>query len=473
MKERLIKVAKLLAYPAFYIACLGIFGYLTFPADKLKDRIIAEFDRTAKPGQRLEIDRLSTYWLSGVALSGVKITLPPDEPSPPPFGGTGYDGDPIKPTPAAAPKDSVITIDEAHARVRLLPLLLGRVRVDFWASVLGGEIKGTVPIGSGGGDVSVELDQVEIGKIEPLAQAVGLPIKGVATGKLEISAVDGKFSKANGGLDLSISDIVVGDGKSKIMGLLELPAAKLGTLTLNAEAKEGVLKITKLTATGVDLELAGDGRIAMREPATDSNLDLYLKFKFTDAYRGKNDTTKSLLGEPGAALPGLMEMQVPKMKKAKRADGFYGFHVYGPMKKLKFDPSATDITFSTPMPGGTGPSKVNPRKVPDLKKPGLNLPLGGSQAKPSKDDDNTATSPPATPPVLPPPTRPKIDLGDIKIPEGVKVPEVIKQPEPKQPEVVRQPDPPPPPPPPPPQEQPPPDQVPQPDQPAPDTAPQQ
>lgn len=459
MKERLVKVAKFLAYPAFYVFCLAIFGYLTFPADRLKDRIIAEFDRTAKPGQRLEIDKLGTYWLSGVEVTGMRITLPPEEgPSAP---SMGYGADAMLPGAApAAAKDAVITIDEGHARVQLLPLFLGRVRVDFWASVLGGEIKGTVPVGSGGGDVAIELESVQIGKIEPLAQAVGLPIKGTATGKLEISAVDGKFSKANGAMDLSITDIVVGDGKSKIMGLLELPAAKLGTLTLNAEAKEGVLKITKLTGTGTDLELVGDGRISMREPAADSSADLYIKFKFTNAYRAKNDTTKSLLGDPGGSLPGLMEMQVPKMKKAKRPDEFYGFHVYGPLKKLKFDPSAADISFGNSAPGATGVSKVNPRKAPDLKKPGLTFPLGGSQTKPKVDDEGIPPSPPTPQPVITPPTRlPKPETPEIKLPE-------VKQPEPKQPErqpEVRQPEPQPeplqpPPPEPVPQEQPAPEQ---------------
>lgn len=449
MKQRLIKVARFLAYPAVYVFCLAFFGYLTFPIDRLKDRIIAEFDRTAKPGQRLEIDKLDTYWFSGVAVTGMRLTMPPEEG---PGAGVSFGG----PDTAPPPKDSVIVVDEGHARVRLLPLLLGRVRVDFWLSVLGGEVKGTVPVGSAGGDVEVELEKVEVGKIEPFVQAVGLPIKGTATGKLQISAVEGKFSKANGALDLTIADIVVGDGKSKIAGLLELPAAKLGTLTLSAEAKEGVLKITKLTAPGADLELIGDGRIAMREPPGDSGADLYLKFKFTDAYRGKNDTTKSLLGDPGSSLPGLMEMQVPKMKKAKRPDDFYGWHIYGPLKKLKFDPSATDISFSTPMPGAAGAAgKTTPRKALDLKKPGggITFPLGGSQAKPSHDEEGSPPTP--AQPIITPPTRsPKPDMPELKLPKPDM--QELKQPE-KQPE-VRAPDPSPPPPPPPPPEQPAPEQ---------------
>ena len=31
MKERLLRIGKWAVYPAFYVACLALFGYLTFP----------------------------------------------------------------------------------------------------------------------------------------------------------------------------------------------------------------------------------------------------------------------------------------------------------------------------------------------------------------------------------------------------------------------------------------------------------
>ena len=253
MKERLLRVAKWAMYPAFYVACLALFGYLTFPFGLLKDRVIAEFARKGKPGQRLEIEKLSSYWFSGVEVTNVKLVLPPDEPAPgfgyPSGGSSDFGGSPAA---AAPPKEMVIVLDEAHVRVRILPLLIGRVRVDFWASTMGGEIRGMAPVGGSGGDVELELTKIDLNKIEPLTQALGIPVKGSATGKLALSSVDGKFSKADGALNLTIEDIVVGDGKAKIAGILELPAARVGTLTLTAEAKEGVLKVTKLAAQGAD-----------------------------------------------------------------------------------------------------------------------------------------------------------------------------------------------------------------------------
>jgi type II secretion system protein N len=403
MKERLLRVAKWAMYPAFYVACLALFGYLTFPFGLLKDRVIAEFARKGKPGQRLEIEKLSSYWFSGVEVTNVKLVLPPDEPTPAGFAAfPSGGGDSIA---AAAPKEMVIAIDEAHVRVRLLPLLIGRVRVDFWASAMGGEIRGTAPVGGSGGDVEVELTRVELGKIDPLTQALGLPLKGSATGKLVLSSVDGKFSKADGSLNLTIEDIVVGDGKTKIQGIIELPAARVGTLTLTAEAKEGVLKVTKLASQGADVELIGDGRITTKEPWNDSQTDLYLRFKFTDAYRTKSETTKTLLGDPTSPLPGLIEMQVPKMKKAKRADGFFGWHMHGALKNPKFDPSTVDV--APPAAAATSGAKGGGKFK---KSSGMNLPFGASTA--AKDD-----SPPPSPP---PPTMPmpqRAPEEPIRLPE--------------------------------------------------------
>ncbi|WP_437296921.1 type II secretion system protein GspN [Sorangium sp. So ce426] len=402
MKARLVKIAKWAVYPLFYLFCLGLFGYLTFPYDRLKDRLIAEFDRTQQKrgpnqAQRLEIDELDSYWFTGVEMKGVRLILPPGElgASSRPSGAAAFaSGDAAK---DSAPKPSVIEIDEAHARVKILPLLIGRTRISFWASVFGGEIEGVVPWGRSSGDVHVEVSDVELAKVGPLGDILGLPIAGTLSANLDLSAPDGKFNKANGALEVSAKEVSVGDGKTKIQGLIALPEAKLGELLLSAEAKDGVLKVTKMSANGQDLELDGDGKVTMREPWNNSTADLYVRFKFTDAYRSKSDLTKSLLGAPGSSMPGLIEMQQPKMKRSKRADGFYGWHVHGPLKKPRFDPHAAE----SPAARGRGTPGASPATT--TRKPGgVNLPLGASEAAPREGGEDH--EPPAMPPPPPPPS---------------------------------------------------------------------
>jgi type II secretion system protein N len=396
MKARLIKIAKWLAYPAFYLFCLGLFGYLTFPYDRLKDRLIAEFDRAQQkrgsgPPQRLEIDHLDAYWFTGVEVNGARLILPPPAESSLKASAAAFtSGDAAKDGP---PKPSVIDISEGHARLKLLPLLLGRVRISFWANVFGGDIDGTIPVGKSSGDVHIEVSNVELGKVEPLVDMLGLPLAGTVSAMLDLSAPEGKFNKANGELELTAKDVSVGDGKTKIQGLIALPEAKLGELSLSAEAKDGVLKVTKMAAAGMDVELAGDGKVNMREPWNSSIADLYVRFKFTDAYRTKNDLTKSLLGAPGSTLPGLIEMQQPKMKTAKRTDGFYGWHVHGTLKKPRFDPQAAD----SPAMRNRGKTSDSPFPAPGAsakKAGGLNLPLGPAEAGRPKEEREGAPPPP-------------------------------------------------------------------------------
>ncbi|WP_437288038.1 type II secretion system protein GspN [Sorangium sp. So ce406] len=407
MKARLLKIAKWAVYPLFYLFCLGLFGYLTFPYDRLKDRLIAEFDRAQQkrgsgPAQRLEIDELDAYWFTGVEMRGVRLIMPPNEvgSSSRASAAAFTSGDAAK---DGAPKPSVIEIDEAHARLKILPLLIGRMRVSFWASVFGGEVEGVVPMGKSGGEMHVEVSDVELAKVGPLGDILGLPIAGTLTATLELDAPEGKFNKANGTLEVSAKEVSVGDGKTKIQGLIALPEAKLGELVLSAEAKEGVLKITKLTANGSDLELDGDGKVNMREPWNNSTADLYVRFKFTDAYRSKNDLTKSLLGAPGSNMAGLIEMQQPKMKRSKRADGFYGWHIHGALKRPRFDPHAADSPAARgrSKPGDTpGSSPITTARKPA----GLNQPPGASEPA-ARDSDDHGSPPPPPPPQAPPSTE--------------------------------------------------------------------
>lgn len=400
--SRFLRILKLLAYPAFYLLCVGFFFYLTFPWARLKDRLIAEFHAQQKgknAGQRLEIDELGSYWLTGVEAKGVRLYLPPSEESASAAASSPFGAAADKDKPA--PKESAIEVDELEARLQILPLFLGRVRIKFSAKAFSGDIHGTVPVGGSSGPVELELEEVDLSKADIIKDTIGVPLKGIAKGTLELAAEGGKFSKSNGTLDLTIAGVSVGDGKSKIKGQIALPEAKLGDLVVSAEAKDGILKITKLEANGTDIELAGDGKINVKETMNASSADLYVRFKFTDAYRNKSDLTKSLLGAPGSNAPSLFELADPRIKRSKRADGFFGWHVHGALARLKFDPSATD----GPAAGrgrGKGDSPFSTKK-------GVGLPLGTSTAKDKPEEERPAAPEPkaAEPPKeAPPPTEP-------------------------------------------------------------------
>ena len=342
--DKLKRFAPFALYGAFYLFVFFIACYLTFPYARLRDRVVAEFaaDSKGKPTQqRLEIDELEPYWLSGVRARGVRLTM------------------------AAAPRPggaddapTVVELDEVRARAGIFARLIGRTKVTFLVKAFGGEVEGTYLDTATERHIEAELDGIEITRIDPIVSMVGLPMTGAMKGKIDLTFPEKLFAKGNGTVALTITDLSVGNGVAKLKGMVALPKTKVGDLVLDAEAREGALKLNKLEAKGGDLEISADGKIAMRNEPKDSLTDIYLKFKFSEAYKNKNDATKALFTGPLPAFE-----LAPEIKASKRADGFFGWHMSGPFSNAKFDPWAgagpMPSTGAAPLPGAA--PRVMPR----------------------------------------------------------------------------------------------------------------
>jgi type II secretion system protein N len=317
------KYADLVGYPIFYLWFLGICLSLAFPYSKLKEHVVSSFNahqRASGGHQELQIDRMSGYWLTGARMTGVRLFLASTEPGQPP---------------------QKIEIDEATVRYSILSSIFGGGDLTFDVHAFDGEASGSYETHGNDESVQVSLESVNIGGVEPIAGALGVPLQGKLGGKVKLTMPEGKASKGNGSVSLEIKDAVVGDGKAKLKGALALPPIHVGAINLAGEAKDGTLKITKLVATSKDLELQGDGRISMRELATDSLCDLQVRFRVSDWYRGQNDITKSLFGAPGSSAPALLDLD-PRIKSSKRADGFYAWAIRGALGGPDFQPAGSD-----------------------------------------------------------------------------------------------------------------------------------
>jgi type II secretion system protein N len=329
---RVRRVLKLSGYPIFYLVCLFLFAYWTFPYERLRERILVELEAqrgSNASAQHIEIDSLGPYWFSGVLLKGVRLITP------------------RAPSPDGERPPSKLTVDEAHVRVSLLPLLFGRVTLSFGGRTLGGTVDGFTRVTSEGRTLEATLEQLDVGQLEMLGDIVGgLPLSGTMNAKVELVLPEQKLAKANGTVSMAMTELTAGDGKTKIAGKLALPKLNVGTFDLDAEAKDGVLRFGKLGAQGQDLDLMGEGKLSMRDTFGDSVADLFLRFRFSDAYKSKNDMTKSLFGAPGSSMPALFELADPRIKASKRTDGFYSWHMVGQVKDPRFDPA--------PNGGGSG-----------------------------------------------------------------------------------------------------------------------
>jgi type II secretion system protein N len=352
VKHRLLKIAKWVGYPLFDLVCFAVFAVLTFPFDKAKESIVAQFNaqqRATNGHDQLTIGEMSGYWLTGVKVKEITFLMGNADPKKPP---------------------TEIKVDEVEANVSLLGLIAGNKDFSFKATAFDGEISGSYEMNGKDRAVEVNFDGVDIGKLEPLTAVIGIPWEGRLHGTVKLTMPEGKASKGNGEVALELKGVALGDGKAKVktpMGEMPLPRTALGDLTLTGEAKDGTLKITKLGATGKDIELAGEGVVRMRELATESLLEVGLRLKFADAYRNKNGMTLALFGAPDQKFPPPLFEGVPlgargdkQVKDAKRPDGYYGFVVRGQLGHPEFLPSPG---------GGPPPSSLAPQATAGAGKP--------------------------------------------------------------------------------------------------------
>jgi len=331
LPPKVTKVLRLLGYPVFYLVCLVLFARLTFPYDRVKDRIVAEFDARQKAAvpNRLEIEEVSGHWLFGVEAEGVRLISPPGDTK----AAAAGDGE------EKQQKPSVLQIDALYGSVSPLRLLFGTLAVDFGLELGEGEVEGRFVNSSEESELEMDISGVSVAGMAPLEEVIELPLGGVLNGRVQFVMPEGKLQAANGSLELSIESLEVGDGKAKIRNTIALPKLRAGTLNLTAEAVEGKLDLKEFSANGPDFQLSSNGSVRLRDPFASSISDVRVTFKFKDAYKNKNDITRGLFGAPDSNVPGLFDLD-PKIKQAKGADGFYSWRASGQVARMNFTPGA-------------------------------------------------------------------------------------------------------------------------------------
>jgi type II secretion system protein N len=409
MNPKLKKALIWAGYAAGYLVALLFFMYFTFPYERLKQRVVSAYNssQNGPNSSRMDIEDLTwSFRFPGLVAEGIRLIGP--EPPPAPEGE--------EPTP-----QQVVRVDEVYARASIFSLLAGNLSVSFAAEAFGGTLDGSLESSDEGQSLHVELEGVQPGEVPELAKAVGVPLEGALTGRIDMQLPEGKLSKANGEIELEIVELLVSDGKAKIRNMLALPQIQAGSLTLKASVKAGRLKIDEFKGRGPDLEVDAEGRLKFRDNLGTSTAELDLRFKFTDNYRGKSDVTKALLGEPGSSSGGLFDSLDPKVKRAKGADGGYTWHVAGLLDNLRFTPSTKRLGSGegapdAPAPAATGRTRRPPTSVPSPRQPpspppsqrpppsgaGVVLPEGAYQdqptgAPPSAEPSPTAAEPEAEP----------------------------------------------------------------------------
>ncbi|MCX7943259.1 MAG: type II secretion system protein GspN [Deltaproteobacteria bacterium] len=211
-----------------------------------------------------------------------------------------------------------LSFERVEGGISLVGYLFGKRPFIIGADGFGGSI--LVEVGSKKDMIflSLEVEQIEMLKLDILREKTGLNIKGIMNLTAEI-VYDGKESKNNNGrVSLEFKDSEIKSGK--VMGF-EIPQINTGDIRGEIEIKEGKFKVTNLKSKGKDIELRLSGDGSFQSPPTRSSLNLSLKIKPAQAFIDREEKLKTILFGIGSSLD---------------KEGFYNFSIKGTLSNPSF-----------------------------------------------------------------------------------------------------------------------------------------
>jgi type II secretion system protein N len=347
LDRRQRRALKLGGYAAFFAGVFLLMTWLLFPFNRWKGTLEEVLSKQLE--RQVTIGSVGSWGLTGLKLRDVTIRQVEEEPE----GREAVDDDSAEGTRSSRVEDPKrkknvpLHIEKLGLRLALLPLVTGKVGVCFDARVFEGKVKGCFvdasrsllgrkkASGQDGGPRSrleVKLRNLDLYHVPQLEAMVGLPFHGIVDGKVDVSYVSGQPRTAEGGLELEIDGLQIGEPGAKLdlsragsvlQGELTFEPIVVGDLVVRMKGEGGVLAVEKLEASSEHIEIRGAGDVTLREPMLLSTLNIYVMFKFLPAYVNKSSMTKTIF----SALD-----RVPKMRKAKRPDGFFGYLLRGDLR---------------------------------------------------------------------------------------------------------------------------------------------
>jgi type II secretion system protein N len=397
MSARLRRVLRIVGYSLFAIFVAVETLYLTLPRDRIKEKIEATLSQDpatalaqgnlAAIGMNVDIGELGLTLLTGPGLAAEHIELR---------------SRPVNPND----KPARYVIDDAIVKVGILGAMFGRPTYRFVAHGFDGEVSGTITMAPSEQKILINAKGLVLTGVQAIAQSVGLPLVGAVSGKIDAVAPQNLAANMSGTVELSVQDLVVGDGKAKLTvpndpflaAGVTFPRLRIGTLNGKLVMEKGKGKLEGLYVKSPDVEAYLDGYVELRDPLGTSQLHVYLRFKPSEALVKREPTVDLMMNALGAL--------------AKRPDGFLGFQITGPLSALYYLPNTNPpagVTLgnapASPAPVAATGSAVKPT-APTAPPPTAPSPPTTTTAAPSVAP---APSGEPSPPPSPAPTEPNPD----------------------------------------------------------------
>jgi type II secretion system protein N len=215
-----------------------------------------------------------------------------------------------------------LALDRVTAKLRLLPLVLGRRALDYDARLYEGAVRGRAEERGGSQRLVARFDGVQLGQVAALRPLTGVDLAGAVNGDVDL-AIDAKEpAKSSGHIDLAVADAAIRGGELKLAamggGALTLPRIGLGAVTAKGAVQDGKATFETLAAKGGDVEVNGEGLYFVVQPRlAQAPLFGKARLRFSEALWQK---------EGASGMRGLVEMA---LAPAKAPDGSYVLQIFG------------------------------------------------------------------------------------------------------------------------------------------------
>jgi type II secretion system protein N len=370
--ERMRKYWRLAATAAFGLFVFFLVLVLTLPYGRLKDFLVALAEQQ---GYDVEVKSQGPALGLGIRLKDVTVAT----------------------RPSGGGKPTRITIPVARVGWSLLGALAGRKTYQVSANVFGGDVDVESSRSKTESALHVSATAIDLSELPWVKAAINLPLFGTLEMKLDEKMPGLRAAATVGSLTWTCRACALGDGKAKLIipgnpllaEGLGLPKIRLGDFVGRVAIDKGVGRLQGVQSKSPDGELFVEGEIKLNDSLASSSLDLYVRFKLSDALLKSSEKLRTIMEIAAAG--------------GKRPDGLYGFRISGPLTHLGAPVWTKTSPFGAP---ASGPKPLPARAVAALPPPPpAPAPAPASEPAPPPAPQPAAAEPsaPAVPPAPPPP----------------------------------------------------------------------
>jgi type II secretion system protein N len=335
--------------------------------------------------------------------------------------------------PSGGGKPTRIAIPVAKVRWSLLGALAGRKTFQVSANVFGGDLDVESSRSKTESALHVSATAIDLSELPWVKAAINLPLFGKLEMKLDEKMPGLRAAATVGSLTWTCSACALGDGKAKLIIRdnpllaegLGLPKIRLGDFVGRVAIDKGVGRLQGVQAKSPDGELFVEGEIKLNDSLASSSMDLYVRFKLSDALLKSSEKLRTIMEIAAAG--------------GKRPDGLYGFRISGPLNHLGAPVWTKTSPFGAPASGpkplaakaAAAPAAPTPAPAPPPAAPPVII-----------EPSAPAAAPPPSPPPPPPPAAPfpgydpKIDNPPVEEQEPAPAPPPTPAPPPAAPPVI-------------------------------------